>query len=40
MMSEDGVRASVGFFSDTGPRPDNQDFAARPFWMGIAAAAP
>ena len=30
-MSEDGVRASVGFFSDTGPRPDNQDFAAALF---------
>ncbi|HWU56610.1 MAG TPA: protein kinase [Rhizomicrobium sp.] len=27
-MNEDGVRASVGFFSDAGPRPDNQDFAA------------
>jgi serine/threonine protein phosphatase PrpC len=27
-MNEDGVRASVGFYSDTGPRPDNQDFAA------------
>ena len=31
MMSEDGVRASVGFFSDAGPRPDNQDFAAALF---------
>jgi serine/threonine protein phosphatase PrpC len=30
-MNEDGVRASVGFFSDTGPRPDNQDFAAALF---------
>jgi len=30
-MSEDGVRASVGFFSDAGPRPDNQDFAAALF---------
>ena len=30
-MSEDGVRASVGFFSDPGPRPDNQDFAAALF---------
>ncbi|HSS15168.1 MAG TPA: protein kinase, partial [Rhizomicrobium sp.] len=25
------VRASVGFFSDAGPRPDNQDFAAALF---------
>ena len=30
-MSEDGVRASVGFCSGTGPRPDNQDFAAALF---------
>ena len=30
-MSEDGVRASVGFFSDPGPRADNQDFAAALF---------
>ncbi|HEV3117165.1 MAG TPA: hypothetical protein VGY58_08945, partial [Gemmataceae bacterium] len=30
-MNEDGVRASVGFFSDAGPRPDNQDFAAALF---------
>jgi len=30
-MSEDGVRASVGFCSDAGPRPDNQDFAAALF---------
>jgi len=27
-MNDDGVRASVGFYSDAGPRPDNQDFAA------------
>lgn len=27
-MNEGGVRASVGFFSNAGPRPDNQDFAA------------
>jgi len=26
-MIEGGVRASVGFFSDAGPRKDNQDFA-------------
>ena len=30
-MSEDGVRTSVGFCSDAGPRPDNQDFAAALF---------
>ena len=30
-MNEDGVRASVGFCSDTGTRPDNQDFAAALF---------
>ena len=30
-MSEDGVRASVGFFSDAGPRKDNQDFAGAVF---------
>ena len=27
-MNEGDVRASVGFFSSAGPRPDNQDFAA------------
>jgi serine/threonine protein phosphatase PrpC len=27
-MNDGGVRASVGYFSDAGPRPDNQDFAA------------
>jgi serine/threonine protein phosphatase PrpC len=27
MGAQIGVRASVGFFSDPGPRPDNQDFA-------------
>jgi serine/threonine protein phosphatase PrpC len=27
----DGVRASAGFFSDPGPRPDNQDFAGAVF---------
>jgi serine/threonine protein phosphatase PrpC len=26
-MTESGVRASVGFFSDAGPRADNEDFA-------------
>jgi serine/threonine protein phosphatase PrpC len=30
-MNEGGVRASVGFFSDAGARPDNQDFAAAVF---------
>lgn len=30
-MSEDGVKVSVGFYSDAGPRPDNQDFAAALF---------
>jgi len=30
-MSEDGVRASVGFFSDAGSRMDNQDFAGAVF---------
>jgi serine/threonine protein phosphatase PrpC len=30
-MMQDGVRASAGFFSDAGARPDNQDFAGTVF---------